>query len=699
MKIPSCLGPPLFLLLAATTLAGEQLPEILVTAQLRDTTLLQDSNSTSVVTSEIIQARAAQHLEEVLNTAPNVNYSGGSSRARFYQIRGIGDRSQFQEPLNPSVGLLLDGVDFSGIGTIGTLFDVEQVEILRGPQGTLHGANALAGLINIRSEAPTRQYYHRIEVSLADYQTYSLGAVSSGPLTDKLHYRVAAQQYNGDGITDNTYLDKDDTQRRDELTLRGKLRWSVAPRHSLDLGVTYIDVDNGYDAFSLDNVRDTISDQPGQDQQESLALSVQLDSSFDYFDTELALTVADNETDYGYDEDWTYQGFHPFGYSSFDRYQRQRDSSSAQLRLLSNAQSRLFAGTTGWVVGAYYLDNNEDLQRQYTYLARNFFSSYDTETAAVFGQLDASLGESFSLIGGLRWENRETDYSDNNAVDFAPDKNMWGGKIALEYAVGEVSMLYASVSRGYRANGINAEIFASINASDDPAIIDQLQTVQEYDEETLLNYELGLKANLLDKRLQVRLALFYMDREDQQVKGAFLIDQEDGGTTFVDYTDNAAQGNNYGLELESDWLATDALRLWANLGLLQTEYEDYINADGVDLSGRDQAQAPSYQYALGGRYSFTKGVYLQVDVEGKDGFYFSDRHASESDAYDLLNARLGYNTGRWQLALWGRNLSDEDFYVRGFGSFGNDPRKDYVTEPYYQLGEPRRVGVSASYTF
>jgi iron complex outermembrane receptor protein len=284
-------------------------------------------------------------------------------------------------------------------------------------------------------------------------------------------------------------------------------------------------------------------------------------------------------------------------------------------------------------------------------------------------------------------------------VDFAPDKNLWGGKIALEYALAEVSMLYASVSRGYRANGINAEIFASINASDDPAVIAQLQAVREYDEETLLNYELGLKTSLLNKRLQLRLALFYMDREDQQVKGAFLIDQDDGGTTFVDYTDNAAQGNNYGLELESDWLASDALRLWANLGLLKTEYEDYINAEGVDLSGRDQAQAPGYQYALGGRYSFTNGLYLQVDVEGKDGFYFSDRHAAQSDAYDLLNARMGYNTGRWQLAVWGRNLGDEDYYVRGFGSFGNDPRKDYVTEPYYQLGEPRRVGVSASYTF
>ena len=125
------------------------LEEIVVTAEFRDTPLMQQAASTSIVSSDDIYDRAAQHLEEVLNLAPNVNYASGASRARFYQVRGIGERSQFVEPLNPSVGVLVDGIDFSGLGTAGTLFDVSQVEVLCGPQGTLHGANALAGLINI----------------------------------------------------------------------------------------------------------------------------------------------------------------------------------------------------------------------------------------------------------------------------------------------------------------------------------------------------------------------------------------------------------------------------------------------------------------------------------------------------------------------------------------------------------------------
>ena len=698
MRINSCILATVLCLGGNPAAAETPLSEIVVTAQMRDTSLLRDSGSTSVLTETSIRRQAAQHLQDLLALAPNVNYSSGSSRARYFQIRGIGERSQFQEPLNPSVGLLLDGVDFSGIGTIGTLYDVRQVEVLRGPQGSLHGANALAGLINIRSNAPTHQPYHRLDGGLADYAGWRLGLVSSAPLSAGLRYRLALQQYRSDGFAENEFLGRDDTQERDEFTLRARLNQDISDRHNLDLSLTQVDIDNGYDAFSLDNVRDTLSDQPGRDAQQSWAGALTLRSGLEQLDTELMLTLADTETDYRYDEDWTYEGFHPYGYSSQDRYRRQRDSFSAQLRLLSNERSLLFDGALEWAVGIYYLANDEGLRRSYTYLQDDFLSDYDTRTLALFGQVDIQLDQRLTLVAGLRGERRETDYGDNNGVGFDPQKDLWGGKLALEYSVGDRAMLYGAVSRGYRANGVNAEILATIEATEDAALQGRLHSLREFDVETLINYELGWKGDI-EGRLSYRLALFYMDREDQQVKGSFLVPQADGGTSFTDYTDNAAQGNNYGLELELDWVALDRLSLWFNLGLLKTEYQDYINADAVDLSGRDQPHAPQYQFALGGRYRFDQGLFLQLGVEGKDSFYFSDRHRARADAYQLLNAALGYRTGAWELSLWGRNLGDEKYQVRGFGSFGNDPRKDYAVEPYYQLGEPRLVGVSASYQF
>ena len=135
------------------------------------------------------------------------------------------------------------------------------------------------------------------------------------------------------------------------------------------------------------------------------------------------------------------------------------------------------------------------------------------------------------------------------------------------------------------------------------------------------------------------------------------------------------------------------------MGLLHAEFDQYVNADGADLSGRDQAHAPRYQYAVGARFDFSGHWYFNAEVEGKDSFYFSDRHAVESGAYALVHLRVGYQTRRWQAAVWVRNLSDEDYYIRGFGSFGNDPRKEYVVEPYLQYGDPRQVGASLRLNF
>ena len=143
--------------------------EIVVHGELRDNTLMSTPSSVSVISLIDWRAGTVNHLEELLSRAPNVNFSSGASRGRFIQIRGIGERGQFSEPLNPSVGLLLDGVDMSGIGTAATLFDIKQVEIFRGPQGTVYGANALAGLINITSNDPTENFYARLTLDAGKF--------------------------------------------------------------------------------------------------------------------------------------------------------------------------------------------------------------------------------------------------------------------------------------------------------------------------------------------------------------------------------------------------------------------------------------------------------------------------------------------------------------------------------------------------
>jgi outer membrane receptor protein involved in Fe transport len=661
-------------------------PEIVVTGEFREPELSSVPASISVLTEQDIVARNAHHLEELLGMAANVNYASGASRGRYFQIRGIGERGQFAEPLNSSVGLLIDHVDFSGVGAVGTLYDVSQVEIFRGPQGTRYGANALAGLINVTTNQPTAEQQGSLRAELANYDSYSLAGTLSGPLSDRVGYRVAVQQLVSDGFIDNDFLDADDTNDRDELTLRGKLSWLVGDASELDLMLGYIDIDNGYDAFSLDNNRDTRSDEPGHDRQESSFGSIQWRwSGAERFNVEAVATYADSDIEYGYDEDWTFVGFHPFGYSSTDNYLRDRQTATAEVRVLSEPDGRLFKASTDWVVGAYYLDQQVDLTRQYTFQASDFDSRFEIDRYAVFGQTESALGNTTTLTLGARLERHESTYDDNLGVHFEPDDDLWGARIALDHMLNTDTLVYGSISRGYKAGGFNTD--GTLDAD-----------LREFDPEVLYNYELGIKGSWLEDTVVARVSLFYMSRDDMQVASSETRVRPDGSAEFISYVGNASEGNNWGLEAELDWQVADPLRLFASVGLLNTEYEDYINGNGDNLDGRDQAHAPKYQFFASAQYDFNGGWFARIEVEGKDEFYFSDSHGEQSDAYELLNASIGFERGAWSARVWGRNLTDEDYRTRGF-FFGNDPRLDYEGKGYNQLGEPRRVGLTVDWAF
>jgi iron complex outermembrane receptor protein len=672
------------------------LEEIIVTAELLPTRWLEQTASSSIVSAAAMESRAAVHLENLLLLAPNVNLAGGTSRARFYQIRGVGERSQFVEPLNPSVGLLIDNIDFSGLGTAAGLYDIEQVEVLRGPQGTLHGANALAGLISMRSAAPTETFEARVNAGIGDYNRRDLGATVSGPLVaGKLLGRLAAFQHRSDGFMRNSYLGRSDTNARDETMLRGKLRWHPNTAQRVDLTLLRADMDNGYDAFSLDNTRATLSDQPGRDRQTSTALGLHWQYQGRVVTSELLASYADTDSEYSYDEDWSFPGIAPdLEYASFDRYLRERRSHSLQLRFSSTEALAVGGRDLRWVGGLYRLEDDEALRRQYTYLSTDFESRFEASTTAIYGQLDLDLSDSWLLSGGLRLADRRMRYADSNAAQSSVDNSLWGGKLALSYDTQRWGHFYTALSRGYRAGGVNAGILAFPRDSiADSASLDELSF---FDEELLYNLEIGHKGRFANGRLTSALTLFLMHRSDQQVRGSIVIPRQDGSTAFVDFTDNAASGENMGIEWELRSRMSERLDGYLNIGLLRARFDEYLNADGLDLADREQAHAPSYQFALGASYQISEALNAELEWEGRDSFYFSDRHDAQAPAFQLLHLRLGWQHGGFSASLWARNVLNEDYFVRGFGSFGNDPRKGYVTEEYRQFGEPRQVGLSVA---
>ena len=656
--------------------------EIVVTADFRARSELDMATSVTVMTEAVIKSRSAQHFEELANAVPNVNYASGSNRARFFQIRGIGERSQFVAPINPSVGFLVDNVDFSGAATIATMLDVKQVEILRGPQGTRYGANALAGLINVKTHDPENQFSASLKLGAADYNTQAITAVVTGPVTESVSARLAVGSHRSDGYYENSFLRTKRNNSQDEQSIRGKLSAEMSANWQLNFSLSHVDIDNGYDAFTLDNSRTTLSDEPGQDQQESLALAIDSSWQLDSFDLKLIVGLADSDMEYGYDEDWTFAGIHPDGYMSRDNYIRDRKTQSLEFRFLSNDSSRLFADSTDWLFGVYTLKSSESLKREYTFLASDFRSDYDFDTAAVFFQLDSSLSERLTLETGLRVERRDTIYRDSELLGFSPTETLWGGRVAAKYLLNLNAIAYASIARGYKAGGFNTD--GTLDAD-----------LREFGEEFLVEYEMGIKSSLLENKLHLKAAWFRDDRHEQQVKSSIGRIRTNGSTEFVDFIGNAAEGTNNGVEFEAVWYPSEQLGLTASLGLLDATFDSFVNSANQDLSGRDQAHAPGYMAHLAADYNI--GAWsLSVSLDAKDDFYFSDSHNIQSDPYELLNMNLSYSSEKWTLSFWGRNLTNQDYAVRGFffGEFGNDPRKGYAPEPYVQFGEPRMVGVS-----
>lgn len=690
-------------LLADTSLeeinfSSKMLEEIIVTADFYESSPLKIASSVSVIDESTIQQHNAEHLEQILGFAPNVNYATGASRGRFIQIRGIGERSEFIEPVNYSVGVLIDGIDFTGISTAASTLDVQQIEVLRGPQGTLYGANALAGLINIVSVAPSEETQGKLEASIGNYNSRTINGAIGGSLSDSVGYRIAAQSTQSDGFITNTFLNRDDTQDIYEKTLRGKL--SVAASENLDLGLTlfYANIDNGYDAFSFESDRTTRSDEPGYDRQKTAAFALTADwRPSEDLNIEATLSTADSDIEYAYDEDWSNPVLCTlttclFGdYSSFDSYFRDNKNTSIDLRLKSEDQA------ASWVIGFYYRDQNVDLNRIYSF-DPPFNSSYDTTNTAIYGDWSKALSEKLTFSAGARIELRDADYSDDLAFGFSTDETLWGGKLSLSYQIDDAQFVYATLSRGYKPGGANSN--ASVPAQ-----------FREYDTETALNYELGLKGLFLDNRLSAQIAVFYQDRNDIQTDSAIVTLGSGGNPArFDDFLTNAANGKNYGMEAQLSYSFSEATEIYTSLGLLSTSYGDYINfqhvnrnaitGEGVNLDGRDQPYAPNYQFVAGINSAVTDVLTINLNLEGKDRFFLSNDHEIQSDSYVLVNANLTYSANSWSASLWGKNLTDKKYQNRGFGSFPNDPRDAFSSfGPYFQLSDPRTFGITGRYSF
>ena len=666
-----------------------RLEEVVVTATWLETPVEELPASVSVLGSGTVRDAATHHLEELLPQVPSLSWAGASSRPRYFQLRGIGELEQYQGAPNPSVGFLVDEIDFSGIGMVATLFDVEQVEVLRGPQGTRYGANALAGLIKVKTREPRPEPELEVEARGGDDGLVGAGLVAGGALGrsgEGSAWRVALERTVSNGFRRNAFLERDDTNERDELTARLRIRLLPADGWTADLTLMHADLDNGYDAFAIDNSLVTQSDRPGRDAQRSTGASA--DVSWDVADGFGLRSItgwADSSIVASFDGDWGNDAFWGDAgpYDFFSLTERERSILSQDLRATGSA-----GDDWDWIAGAYLLRLEEDnAQRDDGRYLEDVFeraldSRYRATSVAGYGQVDRRVGRGTTLSTGLRIEQRDATYRDSDGLAFSPRDTMWGGQISVTRELGEWLHAWASLARGFKAGGFNIGV----------AIPEERL---EFGPEYAWSAEAGIKGRWDGRGLAADVSVFFLRREDQQVATSFQADPQDP-LTFVYYTDNAARGRAYGLEGSVDWQATNRWRWSASLSLMDSEYIGYALPERV-LDGREWAHAPTWKYSLSATWRHPRGWMARADLSGQDGFYFDTSHDERASAYSLVNLRVGYEADAWSVHVWLRNAFNERYPLRGF-YFGNEP-PDFPPQVYVRLGDPRQAGVTARFRF
>ncbi|MGJ8682774.1 TonB-dependent receptor [Paraglaciecola sp.] len=681
-------------LLAGSAIAQQQdtdqVERITVFGALTSTPLSEMATSVSVLTDEVIEQRQAQHLEELLNRAANVNFATGASRGRFVQIRGIGERSQFTDPINPSVGFLVDGINYSGLMAGASTFDVQQVEIFKGPNSARFGADGLAGMINVITAEASDDTSFDGQFGAANYGSWHAGAAIGGGISDSVDYRVSVHKNTSDAFVENTFLDRKDTNGIDELTARAKLNWQVSNDLQIKTVLHLIDVDNGYDAFSLNRDRTTLSDEPGFDRQESEALALTANyQGLDWADLTVQASFLQADLAYGYDEDWSFVGIAPgWEYSSTDYYFREREDNSLEVKLNSKSSSE-----NTWVLGFYYSAEDEELERQYTWLSNPFLSKVGREDYAIFGQYKHTISDTQWFTSSLRLASQELDYSDSYLLDKSIDHSDWGAELSYHQNVSDTSMLYLSLVRSYKMGGVNGQAVSKVDDIDDAILKQAVLDNVEFDAESLLGLEFGIKGSNQDGSLTVDFSAFYQKRDDVQYKNSIVEDQ-----SFVDFIENSVNGTNYGLEASINYTISDNVDAFANLGYLKTKIKDITRQDGTNIDKRAQAHAPKYHVNAGVVIGLSENLSWLLEVDAKDEFYYSFSHDNQADSMAIAHTSLDYSRQDWSVSLYARNLFDKEYANRGF-YFPNDPRDEYLPHVWEQFGEPRRVGINIKFQY
>ncbi len=661
-----------------------KLEPVIVTAEKREIDVQEIPGSVSVIDTKQIEDFNLKTTMDIVSMTPNlyITQSGNPMTASYASMRGITSSMTGTSVL----GFYVDGVYYSP-GLDISLFDVERIEVLRGPQGTLYGRDSEAGIVNVVTKRPGDQWESSLSVDIGSFKTYEGKAMVSGPvIQDRLGVRGAIRYYETDNYFENRYDGSDDINRMENLD--GRLSLVATPSDQLDLQLIY-DFQH-YDSPSYapfapmdsDDLRKSIDmDYPGESDKDANGLSLRAEAKWS--DVSLVSITTGRTEDYLAANDIDLM---PVDLNNMI-IDGETDTMSQELRLFSTDE-RPFQ----WLGGLFFLwekrSRDYDVWMNFMNMGmgmpgETLYLRNETETTgfALFGETSYRFFDRLKLTLGLRYDLEQKDF-DYGKTPGGPvlammgyanesgsrDKTFdaWLPKAALSYTLNERVMPYASVSRGFKSGGFND--------------IDNLGS--EYDPEFTWNYEIGVKSDWFDNRLRANIALFHIDWTDMQVEIPTA-----GGTAV--YIDNAGEASSRGVELEVAARPMPGLEIFAGGGYTDAQYEDYTSGTNV-YDDKQIMDSPEYTLHLGVTYRFENGFLINGRYMHFGEIYFDPANTCSQKNYGLADAKIGYETERFDVYVYGKNLFDEEYVTRAV---------EMSSGWYGRAGTPQTFGVMLTARF
>ena len=703
--------------LGAAPALAQQLEEIVVTAQKREQSMQDVPFSVSAMTGETLRNRGINDIIDLQAITPSLMTpsTGSPGQGLSIRLRGFGS-PPFQLGIEPAVATFVDGVYRSRSGVaVNDLVDINRIEILKGPQGTLFGKNTTAGVVHIVTNRPNLENVEGfIEANYeVEYERTRLKGMINTPIGEKSALRVAAMWGEGDGWLENKGA-PDDSNDLNRYNIHAQ--YLVVPSDDLDINfsVTYGEIDEiccsvttaageVFGPGGITPVPDEVSDLITHDTFEAVndstdaVYSAEVNWSFN----DMKLTSITSYQDF--DLDSTVDGdFIEFAFLAIVT-EVEIEAWTQELRLAGNTDK------FEWTVGAFYSDEEITRNRAFVWGADIVFTpfplvpgpgsldlmSQEGTSWSVFGQGTYDLTEALSVTAGIRYNDEDKDGGGdfpvfqpgppgpvNPSFDASVTEDEPTGMISFQYNWTDDIMTYATYQHGYKAGGINLarEAAGLPGQAGEPT----------FENETADNYEVGAKMDLWDSRLRLNVALFRSEYSDLQnsilVGQTFLVRNGEGAT--ID-----------GLEIESAFAATENLSLTLGLTYLDTEYDSGTDLGQGDLSGEELPWAPKLSAALGWDWVQPLGdngleLFLSGTASYK-GDYFTSPNANRGpgqDSYTTISTSLGIRNGSWSGSIWCSNCTDEDAAEVQFNNplFGN---------PLVYRNRPLMAGINVRYSF